>query len=181
MLIGVIRSILIMLVGFLLIFLNVDGTRLLIRVLGAGFFLPALVSMVTLCVSRAQGKKLARVLISTINVGCMAFGLWLMVAPVNFEGLFVKLLAVLLSLFAVYQIVMIVSGQMRGRVSAWLYMTPLLLVLASIFSFTVSWELATLSVAFGLLAVVAGISDLVIVLKLKRKSSSSEIAVVKNA
>ena len=104
-----------------------------------------------------------------------------MVTPVSFEGLFVKLLAVLLSLFAVYQIVMIVSGQMRGRVSAWFYVTPLLLVLASIFSFTVSWELATQSVAFGLLAIVAGISDLIIVLKFKRKSSSSEIAVVKQA
>lgn len=180
MLVGVIRSILIMLVGLLLIFLNVDGTRLLIRVLGAGFFLPALVSMVTLFVSRARGNKLARILISTINLGCMAFGLWLMVVPTSFEGLFVKLLAVLLSLFAVYQIVMIVSGQRRFRMPAWLYMMPLLLVVASIISFTVSCELATLSVAFGLLAVVAGISDLIIVITLKRKSNPSDTAIVKS-
>ena len=118
---GVIRSIAIMLVGLLLIFMNVDGARLLIRVLGVAFFLPALVSMVNLYISRAQGKMLSKVLIAVINVGSMAFGLWLMVAPTAFEDAFVKLMAALLLLFAVYQIVVIAVEQKKQVVPAWIY------------------------------------------------------------
>lgn len=177
---GVIRSVVIMLIGLLLIFLNVDGTRLLIRVLGVAFFLPALVSMINLYISRAQGKMLSKVLISVINVGSMAFGLWLMVAPTAFEGMFVKLMAALLLLFAVYQVVVIAMEQRNQVVPIWMFIAPLLLVVAAILLLSLQFDsLKTLSIIFGVMALVSGISDLVILLRLKKNSKSSATGVVK--
>ena len=175
---SVIRSISIMLIGFLLIFWSDSVVGVLIRVMGAAFFLPALVSLVNVCVARSQGGAFSKILISIIDVGSMAFGLWLMIAPSGFETLFVKLIAVLLLLFAVYQIVMMVLAQKRCSVSAWMYIVPLLLVVASIMLFTSSFRpLEALSVIFGVVAVASGISDLIISLKLRKnvKSSGSDI------
>ena len=177
---SVVRSIVMVLIGLLFIFWSGSVVSVLIRVIGAAFFLPALLSAVNVFLTRAQGKVFPKVLISTIDIGSMAFGLWLMIAPVSFEILFVKLLAVLLLLFALYQIVMIALGQKGHRVSAWLFVVPLLLIVVAAVLFSSSFHsLEVLPVVFGAVTVVSGLSDLLITFRLRKKNDTSAADIVK--
>ena len=176
---NVVRSIAVMLVGCLLVFMSESAISLLTRIVGAVFFLPALVSLVNLYVSRKDAAMLPKVLISVIDIGSMAFGIWIMVAPVTFQSVFVKLLAVILLVYAVYQVVMLVSAHKHITVPATLYVTPLLLVIAAVVLLSVSFEkTSTMSIVFGICAIVSGLSDLLISLKLK---NSSQHAVVQSS
>jgi uncharacterized membrane protein HdeD (DUF308 family) len=157
-----------MLTGLLLIFCSDSVVGWLIRIVGVAFFLPALVSAINIYITRAQGEILPKVLISIIDVGSMAFGIWLMVSPGHFENVFVKLLAVMLLVFAVYQVVVIMSAQRHSIVPAQMYIAPLLLVIAGILLFAVDFSsLSTISIIFGLSAVVAGVSDMLLTMRLK--------------
>ncbi|MBQ5895764.1 MAG: DUF308 domain-containing protein [Bacteroidaceae bacterium] len=167
-----IRSVSIMLFGLVLVFLTADAVGWFIRLVGAAFFLPALVSIINLYVSRAESKMISKVLISIINVGCMAFGIWLMADPDYFQVVFVKLLAVMLLAFAVYQVVVMMAAQRHTVIPVYLYIAPLLLVVSAVLLFAVEFSsLSTVAVIFGLSAVVAGISDLLITLTLKDADS----------
>ena len=176
---NVVRSIAVMLVGCLLVFMSESAISLLTRIVGAVFFLPALVSLVNLYVSRKDAAMHPKVLISVIDIGSMAFGIWIMVAPVTFQSVFVKLLAVILLVYAVYQVVMLVSAHKHIAVPATLYVAPLLLVIAAVVLLSVSFEkTSTMSIVFGICAIVSGLSDLLLSLKLK---NSSQHAVVQSS
>ena len=167
----IIRGLAIMLVGLLLMFMSDSAMPLLIRVTGAVFFLPALVSMVNLYITRAETSMLPKILISLINIGCMAFGLWLMILPETFMDFFTTLLAVLLFVFALYQVIVLVAAHKRMQISWGMIAAPLLLIVASIIMFAVSFDdAATVSIVFGICAVVAGLSDIVISLSVKKKA-----------
>ena len=168
---GIIRGLAIMLVGLLLMFMSDSAMPLLIRVTGAVFFLPALVSMVNLYITRGETAMLPKILISLINIGCMAFGLWLMILPETFMNIFTTLLAVLLFVFALYQVIVLVAAHRRMQVSWGMIVAPLLLIVASVIMFTVSFDdAATVSIVFGICAVVAGLSDIVISLSVRKKA-----------
>ena len=168
---GIIRGLAIMLVGLLLMFMSDSAMPLLIRVTGAVFFLPALVSMVNLYITRTETSMLPKILISLINIGCMAFGLWLMILPETFMDFFTTLLAVLLFVFALYQVIVLVAAHKRMQISWGMIAAPLLLIVASIIMFAVSFDdAATVSIVFGICAVVAGLSDIVISLSVKKKA-----------
>ena len=169
---NVIRSILVMLLGLVLIFMSEKAMSLLIRIVGVAFFLPALVSIVNLYVSRAESGIISKVLISIIDIGSMAFGVWLMVAPGHFEDVFMKLLAILLIIFAVYQLIMIVSAQRYSVVPFAMYIAPLVLIVFAVILFSVKLSsVSTTSILFGVCALIAGVSDLLILLKLKENTS----------
>lgn len=168
MLNNVIRSIAIMLIGLVLIFMSDSAMILLVRLTGAAFFLPALVSIINLYVSRSESGVIPKVLISVIDVGSMAFGVWLMMAPDLFQDVFVKLLAIVLLVFAIYQVIMIVAAQKYSIVPALMFVAPLLIVVVSIVLLSVKFESAsTTSVVFGICTAFSGLSDLLISLKLK--------------
>ena len=169
---NVIRSIVVMLLGLVLIFMSEKAMSLLIRIVGVAFFLPALVSIVNLYVSRAESGIISKVLISIIDIGSMAFGVWLMVAPGHFEDVFMKLLAILLIIFAVYQLIMIVSAQRYSVVPFAMYIAPLVLIVFAVILFSVKMSsVSTTSILFGVCALIAGVSDLLILLKLKENTS----------
>ena len=166
---NVIRSLAIMFIGLLMIFVSESAMPIIVRIAGAAFFLPALVSIVTVYVSRKEGVGFPQVLISIIDVGCMAFGVWLMIKPLEFVSLFTVLLGVILILFALFQIVMIVSAQKQAALPMALMIIPLLLVIAGVFFITGPFEAqSTTSIVFGICAAVGGISDLVISIKIDK-------------
>lgn len=177
---SVIRGLVTMLVGLLLLFINDSALPLLIRVTGAVFFLPALVSMVNIYISRAETAIIPKVLMSLINIGSMAFGLWLMILPDTFIELFTTLLAIILFVFALYQVIVIVAAQRHTRISFGMLVAPLLLIIAAIIILAVPFETAAaISVVFGICAIVAGISDIVISLNIKKKGANNAFPVLK--
>ncbi len=177
---SVIRGLATMLVGLLLLFVSDSALPLLIRVTGAVFFLPALVSMVNIYISRAETAIVPKVLMSLINIGSMAFGLWLMILPDTFIELFTTLLAIILFVFALYQVIVIVAAQRHTRISLGMLVAPLLLIVAAVVILAVPFETAaTISVVFGICAIIAGISDIVISLNIKKKSANNAFPVSK--
>ncbi len=172
---GVVRSIVVMLVGVMFMFWSESVANMFIRALGAAFFLPAFVSIVRLFVSNVQLGTLPKLLVSIVDVGSMAFGLWLMIAPAGFETLVVKLLAVIALLFAVFQIVMVFAARRSFALSAWTLLVPALLLVGGVLLFTSSFRpLKALSVMFGIVTVLSGIFDLVMSLKLGRANRDSD-------
>ena len=166
---GIIRSIVVMLTGVLFIFWSESVANVFIRMLGVFFFLPAFLSMVKIYLSKKQANAFSRLLVSTIDVGSMAFGLWLIIAPASFENLVVKFLAVVALLFAVFQIVMIFAARRSFALSMWALLVPLLLIVGGV-SLLLSplRPLRVLSVLFGAVTFVSGLFDLVISLKTDR-------------
>lgn len=177
---SVIRGLATMLVGLLLLFVSDSALPLLIRVTGAVFFLPALVSMVNIYISRAETAIIPKVLMSLINIGSMAFGLWLMILPDTFIELFTTLLAIILFVFALYQVIVIVAAQRHTGISFGMLVVPLLLIVAAVVILAVPFETAaTISVVFGICAIIAGISDIVISLNIKKKSANNAFSLSK--
>ena len=173
---SVIRSIAIIVIGFLLIFWSESVAGLFIRVVGATFFLPAFVSIIRINRTVADDGAFSRALISIVDVGSMAFGLWLMIAPTSFEILFVKLIAVLLLLFALYQGCVILFALKAASLSAWLLVMPLALIVVAVLLFTVTVRpLAIMSVVFGAVAIVSGLLDLLLAFRLRKKRGVSKV------
>lgn len=177
---SVIRGFAVMLIGVLLLFWSESVVHLLIRVLGAAFLLPALVSLVNVYLSRWQGNMFPKVLVAIVDLGSVAFGVWLLVSPAGFVNLVVKILALLLLLFAVYRVALLVMAQKVCAVSLWMYIVPLVLVVASIMLFVSTFSmLATLSVLFGIVVTVSGLSDILTSLLLRKRQNGSGMAIVK--
>lgn len=172
---GVVRSIVVMLVGIMFMFWSESVANMFIRALGVAFFLPAFVSIVRLYVSNVQQGTLSKLLVSTVDVGSMAFGLWLIISPAGFETMVVKLLAVIALIFALFQIFMVFAARRSFALSAWTLLVPALLLVGGVLLFTSSFRpLKALSVMFGIVAVLSGIFDLVISLKLGRANRDSD-------
>jgi uncharacterized membrane protein HdeD (DUF308 family) len=164
-----------MLVGVMFMFWSESVANLFIRALGIAFFLPAFVSILKLYVSNVRQGALSKLLVSTVDVGSMAFGLWLIIAPAGFETMVVKLLAVIAVVFAVFQIAVVFAARRSFALSAWTLLVPALLLVGGVLLFTSSFRpLKALSVMFGIVAVLSGIFDLVISLKLGRANRDSD-------
>ena len=163
---GVVRSVVVMLVGVMFIFWSESVANLFIRFLGFAFFLPAFVSMVRVLLAGAQVGTLAKTLVSVVDVGSMAFGLWLIVAPAGFETMVVKFLAVVALLFAVFQVYMVFVSHRKFALSWWTLLLPLLMVVGSVLLLNSPLRpLRVLSVLFGVVVFLSGLFDLVLSLK----------------
>ena len=172
MLSNVIRSLATMLIGVLLLFLPENAVELLIRVLGVAFLLPALISVVKLFTTRNDAKTFAKVAISVINIGCIAFGTWLLVSPKTFAELFILLLGVALLFFGLFQLFVVFSK--RSVNMHWGFLiVPLLTVVTSVVVLANPFEtVSVVSVVIGVCAFVTGCSDLVISLVIGKSKST---------
>ncbi|MDO5461090.1 MAG: DUF308 domain-containing protein [Bacteroidales bacterium] len=176
----VVRSMATMLVGFLLVFLPESAMGLIIRVVGAAFFLPALISAIRLYMSRNQVDTMRLIAIAVIDLGSMVFGVWLMVAPTTFAELFITLLGIALLVFAVFQVFVVYSAQ-KYRPMHWGFLiTPFLLAVAAIIVLANPFgTLEAVSVMLGICAIVSGLSDLVISI-IAGKKAGTDVEVISN-
>ena len=124
---GLVRGLMTMAIGVLLIVMGDGAMELLVRLVGVAFFLPALVSFVSVYSRRKEAGKFTSMAIAVIDIGCMAFGLWLLVNPFSFQSVFVKLLAVILLVIALFQVYEVLSTSLR-RSGGWkMLVAPLLI------------------------------------------------------
>lgn len=173
---GLVRGLITLVIGILLIVMSGSAMELLIRLAGIAFFLPALVSLVSLYVSRKEAQKLPSIAIAVIDVGSMAFGLWLIVYPLTFQNVFVKLMAVLLFVVALHQLYVALRLVKKG---GWkMLVVPLVIAAVAAFMFFRTWEaVSAIAVAIGICAVVLALSDIVVAV-MSRKASKNEVVPV---
>lgn len=176
MLNSVIRSVVMVLVGLLLLLMNDGAVTLLVRLLGVAFFLPALVSVVNVWLSRAEGGLSSKMIVALVGVGSMAFGVVLIARPVLFEGIFVKLLALLLLLVAVYQMVVLLQLRRKISLGKAMFIVPLLLVVVAIVLLAVEFDnFRVMTMTYGVCALVAAFWDIVVSLCRWRSSRKERL------
>lgn len=162
-----VRNLVIIFVGMLLVFMNTSTMPLLVRVVGVVFFVPAFISLANLFFAR-PGLTAAGVTFTTlINVGSMAFGLWLVLSPEVFMDLFLKLIAVALFLAAAYRIYYLYRLRADNAITWKMGVAPMLVAVVSAVLFAYPFKVAsTLSLLLGLCAVFVGLTDIFLVLML---------------
>lgn len=166
----IVWNLIIVYVGIMLVFMNESTMPLLIRIVGIMFFVPAFVSLANLFFSR-PGVTAAFVTVSAlVNVGSMAFGLWLLFSPEVFEELFLKLIAVALFLVSAYRVFFLYRLRGNNFVSWKMYVAPLLVAIASVVLFFKPFmAVSTISIMLGVCAIFIGIADIVLLMLLGNK------------
>ena len=178
---GLVRGLMTMAIGVLLIVMGDGAMELLVRLVGVAFFLPALVSFISVYSRRKEAGKFTSMAIAVIDIGCMAFGLWLLVNPFSFQSVFVKLLAVILLVIALFQVYEVLSTSLRRSGGRKMLVAPLLIAAIAVYLFF--WTSAAISlvaVIIGVVAVVSALSDIVLAIML-RKATNKELVVVDDA
>lgn len=166
---NIIRGSLVALVGILLIVLNESVMPLLVRLLGAVFFLPAFISLVNLYMKRNGTPMFPMLMMNVINIGSVILGILLMLFPVAFLEFFVILLAVMLLCFSLLQAYAAISMCRSLKQGLGLLATPvLLLVMSIVLLFNPFGAISTATLIVGICLVVSGGSDIVISVLTKR-------------
>lgn len=169
------RGILLAVVGVLLISLSESAIPFLVRLLGAVFFLPALVSLANLYVKRRNMVGFPMYMMFVINIGSVVLGILLMLFPVAFLEFFVILLALALLCFSLFQLFVVLSLFVSHRTGAGLLVLPLLLTVASVIMLFNPFDvISTASIVFGICLVASGVSDVVISI-FGRKLSAADL------
>ena len=92
---GLLRSVLLVMLGLLLLFMSGGTMTLLVRILGVVFLFPALFSSVRKFAVSSEVQSSASRMELVVDLGSLMFGLCLVVSPVTFVGVFAKMLALL--------------------------------------------------------------------------------------
>lgn len=165
----IVRNLVIILVGVLLVFMNENTMPLLVRVVGVLFFVPAFISLAGIVLVR-RGDVVS-VFPVLVNVGSMALGLWLLFSPEMFEGLFFRLLAVVLMAASLYRLYYLYRRRRSAVVSWKMAVVPLLMTVVSVVLFMNPFAtVALLAVLLGATAIFVGFSDIFLLLLLGDRS-----------
>ena len=171
---GLVRGVLVVLVGVLLISLGESAMPFLVRLLGVLFFLPAAVSLVKLYRERNRTALFPMYMMSVINMGSLVFGVLLMLFPVAFLEFIVILLALALLCFSLFQLFLVISLYASQKKGLGLLAMPLLLLAVSVVVlFNPFKVISTATMVIGICLVVSGVSDIVISISSKRATSAN--------
>lgn len=166
---NIVRGIATLLVGVLLVVMNGGAIIFLVRLIGFAFLLPALVSAVNLLVGRKGRFSFQEVAVSVVDVGCIAFGIWLVFAPETFVELVVVLLALVILFYALFQLYKLFLAHKYVRVHWGYTVVPLSLVAVAVVALAVPGiTLSFITVMIGISAIVSGLSDILISLLARR-------------
>ena len=160
---NLVRSLATILVGVLLIFMNSEAILLLVRILGVVFLVLAFVSAVRIVMNKRERFASNDVIVSVIDLGCIAFGLWLLLSPHVFVDFIVVLLALSLMGYALFQLYELFLVRKFVRLH-WSYaIVPSLLVVAAVVAMLIPGKtLSLMTIAMGIGAVMSGLSDIFI-------------------
>lgn len=172
-----VRNLIIIFVGIMLVFMNESSMPLLVRIVGVMFFVPAFVSLAGLFFSRPGLTAVSVTFSLLVNVGSMAFGLWLIISPGFFMGLFLKLIAVALLLASGYRLFSLLRWRGSGFFSWKMCIVPLLTAIASVVLFLNPFAVAsTLSILLGACAIFVGVADIFLELYIDGKLNGAELS-----
>lgn len=130
-----ITNLFVFIAGILLIILHnrVDIMEYIVVILGLMFLFPSVVSLIVVIFQRRQGRNTGYSYAGIIPaIGGIIFGMFLVVRPDIFVGIMVYMLAAILILGGLYQILFLAMGSQYVRMPLWLYIFPVLMVIAGV-------------------------------------------------
>lgn len=161
----IVRSVATILVGILLIMQREAVLPIIVQCIGAAFILPGLFALVSFLLRKnndtAQQKWQPTVTMLT-SIGSIVFGLWLLLTPEFFVGIFMMLLGIMVSLLGLYQITILILARKYSAVPFIMFIMPIALLVVGLAVLVNPFDAATIPfLLLGIGAVVGGVSDLV--------------------
>lgn len=160
----IVRSVAIILVGVLLIVQRDAVMPIIVQCLGIAFILPGVIAVTSYIMARRNsgvGGKL-NVAYPLAAVGSILLGGWLLFSPTFFVSIIMNLLGIMLSLIGLYQLLTLLVTMRHTRVSIFLFIMPVVLLLMGGFVLFNPFEAASLPfLLLGIGAIIAGLSDFI--------------------
>lgn len=173
--IGMLRGITALLIGGLLVFWSQSAVTYLIMAIGCLFLIPGLLSLLAYLRNTSSEGTRRFGWSQMLGVGSILFGLCLIVSPVFFEKSLMYALGIILSYAGLSEIIQLTVARQWVRVSGGFYVTPVLVMLLGIFILFNPIESANLPfIILGIGCMVYGLSDMVNVIKFRRRNSDVE-------
>lgn len=173
--IGMLRGITALLIGGLLVFWSQSAVTYLIMAIGCLFLIPGLLSLLTYFRNTSSEGTRRFGWSQMLGVGSILFGLCLIVSPVFFEKSLMYALGIILSYAGLSEIIQLTAARQWVRVPGGFYVTPVLVMLLGIFILFNPIESANLPfIILGIGCMVYGLSDMVNVIKFRRRNSDVE-------
>ena len=123
------RSIFAILLGVLLITMFRSVVQHLVVTIGILSIIPGVVLLVKYLISDKEESKVLNLLAS---IGCLLFGLVLVIFSESFEGALTIILGIILLIGAVEQIITLMRAKKALDIPAWFYASPIILIVVGI-------------------------------------------------
>ena len=172
---AMLRGIAALLIGILLVFWSQNAVTYLIMAVGCLFLIPGLLSLLAYFRQTSPEGNRSFGWSQVLGIGSILFGLCLIVSPVFFEKSLMYALGIILSYAGLSEIIQLTVARQWTRVPAGFYVTPVLVMLVGIFILFNPIESANLPfIILGIGCMVYGLSDMVNVIKFRRRNSDVE-------
>lgn len=169
------RGIAALLIGILLVFWSQNAVTYLIMAVGCLFLIPGLLSLLAYFRQTFPEGNRSFGWSQVLGIGSILFGLCLIVSPVFFEKSLMYALGIILSYAGLSEIIQLTVARQWTRVPVGFYVTPVLVMLVGIFILFNPIESANVPfIILGIGCMVYGLSDMVNVIKFRRRNSDVE-------
>jgi len=157
------------------VFWSQSAVTYLIMAIGCLFLIPGLLSLLAYLRNTSSEGTRRFGWSQMLGVGSILFGLCLIVSPVFFEKSLMYALGIILSYAGLSEIIQLTAARQWVRVPGGFYVTPVLVMLLGIFILFNPIESANLPfIILGIGCMVYGLSDMVNVIKFRRRNSDVE-------
>ena len=172
---AMLRGIAALLIGILLVFWSQNAVTYLIMAVGCLFLIPGLLSLLAYIRQTSTEGNRSFGWSQVLGIGSILFGLCLIVSPVFFEKSLMYALGIILSYAGLSEIIQLTVARQWTRVPVGFYVTPVLVMLVGIFILFNPIESANVPfIILGIGCMVYGLSDMVNVIKFRRRNSDVE-------
>lgn len=156
---ALVRCAFLLLVGILLVAWRSEALTALVRLLGALFLLPGLVSVVSYFIRKDRGW------FPVVGTGSTFLGLILLIIPGTFVSVLMFMLGLMLVFVGIWQIVGVVAMHRESKLSFGFLVMPVAVLITGIVALALPFEVATLPLLIiGVGCILTGISDLVAII-----------------
>lgn len=158
-------------IGLLLMMWPEAAILYLVIAIGAMFFLPSLISLISYF---TKGQE-RRGYFPIVSLGSLLFGLWLMISPAFFVGILMYVLGAVLVFAGISQIVGLLDARSYANVSTGFMVMPVLILLAGLLVLVNPFAAASVPfIILGVSSTVYGVTELINFYKFRRKAPKTE-------
>lgn len=166
------RGVSALLLGILLVFWSQSAVQYLIMAVGCLFLIPGIFSLIASFRASSKSGSTQFGWSQVLGVGSILFGLCLIISPVFFEKSLMYALGVIVTFAGLSELIQLVAARQWSRVPMGFYVTPVLVMLTGIFILFNPVESANIPfVILGVCCMVYGLSDMVNVIKFRRRNN----------
>lgn len=159
----VVRSLCVIVIGVLMVVLRESFMPLIIQLIGAVFMLSGAISLFNIYILRKKGMSTGfdTAVLGFVGVAGVLLGVWFLLSPAFFLSVLMTALGIMLLVAGFYQVANLLIAQKSVRVPFFMYIVPLLLIVAGVVVVADPFEVAGLPfLVVGVGAILSGASDL---------------------